>query len=311
MKRLAILLTAIAVFGISAQAAEPGTPEGTVLFTSCEGCHSIKLGEPHKVGPNLHGIMGQPAASRDGFTYSDALKNSDITWNRDTLIAWMVATESMAPGTWMLYHNHMTPPEVMQLADYIVAESASVDQLDNLIQMLTGEFNNAEQAQASIDAPPSEKHPHLHISINPANLSSTWQASHALLVQFRNNGPNGELTRERVYIFRPSNGRIRQETWMPTAETFPAEISSTDVTRFPEHCDTWWLKKEKAWVGEMSPETCQITSRSGREIRVGGNFVFSSSEYLHREDLFTNDMQPIDKGMSPDHLVLKRVSSAQ
>ena len=39
-------------------------------------------------------------------------------------MGWIVQTEAMVPGTWMLYNNTLSTSEVIRLVDYIVEESA-------------------------------------------------------------------------------------------------------------------------------------------------------------------------------------------
>jgi cytochrome c len=93
---------------------------GAELFAvACQACHSIAPEAPHRVGPNLYGIVGQAAASREGFSYSPALQQSGLTWNKADLMAWIVAPESLVPGTWMLYHNVLTGDEVPRLIEYL------------------------------------------------------------------------------------------------------------------------------------------------------------------------------------------------
>lgn len=94
---------------------------GADLFIACEGCHTLAPGEPHGVGPNLHGIEGRAAGSVVGFAYSPALAGADITWNRGTLTGWILSAETMVPGTWMLYHNHLEAGEVERLVEYLLA----------------------------------------------------------------------------------------------------------------------------------------------------------------------------------------------
>lgn len=106
----------------SASAVRQG-PSGKQLFMVCEGCHSLQRGSAHKVGPNLFGIIGQPAASRAAYDYSPALQKSPIVWSRNALIAFIWFTEGMAPGTWMIYHNHLSASEVERLVDYIESQS--------------------------------------------------------------------------------------------------------------------------------------------------------------------------------------------
>lgn len=95
---------------------------GEQLFIACQACHNLAEGAEHKVGPNLFEIIDQPAASREGYTYSKALSSSGLVWNKNTLTGWILATETMVPGTWMAYHNHMSPEEASRLVGYIAKQ---------------------------------------------------------------------------------------------------------------------------------------------------------------------------------------------
>lgn len=97
--------------------------DGATLFIACAGCHSLAPDAPHGVGPNLYALDGRRAGSSEGFAYSPALQDSAIIWSRDSLRAWIMTSETMAPGTWMLYHNPLQADEVARLVDYIMAEA--------------------------------------------------------------------------------------------------------------------------------------------------------------------------------------------
>ena len=106
----------------------PVTPlTGEQVYMVCVGCHNIGKGEPHKVGPNLYGLRGKRAATAEGFTYSDALTKAGeewLVWEEGALMGFMVDSEAMVPGTWMLFHNTLSGTEVQAVADYILAQGA-------------------------------------------------------------------------------------------------------------------------------------------------------------------------------------------
>ena len=94
---------------------------GEQLFFVCESCHSLnEVGRGYKIGPNLYGILGRSAASREDYDFSEELKQSGIIWTRESLIAWIVSTETMVPGTFMLYENFLNAQEVNSLVNYMI-----------------------------------------------------------------------------------------------------------------------------------------------------------------------------------------------
>ncbi len=109
---LPLLLLAAAMGAAAGQGPAPSAtapqadPEarGRILFVQCRACHSLAAGEPHKVGPSLHGFMGAPAASRPGFTrYSPALRGSGLTWTEAELDRFLASPARAVPGTTMAF----------------------------------------------------------------------------------------------------------------------------------------------------------------------------------------------------------------
>ncbi|MFM5929392.1 MAG: c-type cytochrome, partial [Novosphingobium sp.] len=71
-------------------------------FTQCVSCHAIKPGV-NAVGPTLFGVFGKKAGSVAGYAYSDANKNSGLTWDEATLDEYLTAPMKKVPGTKMAF----------------------------------------------------------------------------------------------------------------------------------------------------------------------------------------------------------------
>ena len=76
---------------------------GRRVFLLCAACHNVVKGEPHKVGPNLNGFLGQKAGMKEDFVYSEALKNKGIVWSEETIREWLTNPAGYVPGTKMAF----------------------------------------------------------------------------------------------------------------------------------------------------------------------------------------------------------------
>lgn len=92
---------------------------GEVAFLQCRACHNLAEGQPNLVGPNLHGIFGAKAGSKEGFAYSPALSGSGIVWDRETLDKWIEAPAAVVPGSKMAYAGMKDAERRAALLDYL------------------------------------------------------------------------------------------------------------------------------------------------------------------------------------------------
>jgi cytochrome c len=87
------LLFVIAVLSQSRGAAGADPGFGKDLFgRRCSGCHAT---DSNMEGPRLRGVVGRKAGTVAGFSYSDAIRNSGITWTEDLLNKWLQNPEAL------------------------------------------------------------------------------------------------------------------------------------------------------------------------------------------------------------------------
>lgn len=74
-----------------------------VFAEECGDCHSLTAGK-NKKGPSLHGVVGRKAATLADFAgYSDAMKQSGITWSADRIDAYITQPRKTVAGGKMKY----------------------------------------------------------------------------------------------------------------------------------------------------------------------------------------------------------------
>ena len=99
-KLTAIAMMAATIAGGAARAAGDAT-HGEEIYQACQDCHSL---DTNDVGPKHRGVFGRKAGSVPDYSYSPALKNSNIVWTADNLDKWLTDPQKFVPGSKMFFH---------------------------------------------------------------------------------------------------------------------------------------------------------------------------------------------------------------
>lgn len=120
-KAFPLLLAASLLLLAAGQATSQNVQRGEKLFTDCRACHTIDPGAPnvHNVGPSLAGLIGRKAATVDGYRFSPAMKRSNITWDKDTLAAFIADPQKAVPANRMPYAGMPDVTDVTDLIAYL------------------------------------------------------------------------------------------------------------------------------------------------------------------------------------------------
>ena len=87
MKKLTLgALAIITSMAATSAAFAQDVAAGKTSFNKCMACHAVGEGAKNKVGPELNGIDGRKSGTAEGYSYSDANKNSGITWNKEQFL---------------------------------------------------------------------------------------------------------------------------------------------------------------------------------------------------------------------------------
>ena len=100
--RAVIFVALLAIIGAGEARAQDAVA-GEKVFAVCKACHQIGENAKNAVGPVLNGVIGRKAGGVAGYSYSDANKNSGITWDEATFREYIKDPRAKVPGTKMIY----------------------------------------------------------------------------------------------------------------------------------------------------------------------------------------------------------------
>jgi cytochrome c len=115
----ALGFAAVVILAATGSASAQDLAAGEQSFKKCLPCHSVGADAKNKVGPVLNGLEGRKSGSIEGYNYTDANKNSGITWNEDTFKEYITDPRAKIPGTKMVFAGIKSENEKAALWAYL------------------------------------------------------------------------------------------------------------------------------------------------------------------------------------------------
>jgi cytochrome c len=119
-----LMMAAASVVMLSAGTARADDADaGKKVFNQCRACHVLD-DKTNRVGPHLGGVIGRKAGSVEGFSYSEAMKNSGITWDDESLEKYLKDPKGAIPGNKMAFAGVKKDDDLKNLIAYLKEETS-------------------------------------------------------------------------------------------------------------------------------------------------------------------------------------------
>jgi cytochrome c len=92
--------------------------KGEKVYAKCKACHTTEAGK-NRVGPTLAGLFGRTAGTVEGFKYSDAMKNSGVVWDDETVSKYLEAPKTFIAGNKMAFPGLKNPADRDDVIAYL------------------------------------------------------------------------------------------------------------------------------------------------------------------------------------------------
>lgn len=120
LKSWLAMASALAVISLATPGFAADPAEGEKVFKRvCASCHITTADGPKRLGPSLAGVVGRKSGSIEGFRYSNANKNANITWTADKLDPYLKDPKAVVPGTIMAFAGVKKDDERANLIAYL------------------------------------------------------------------------------------------------------------------------------------------------------------------------------------------------
>jgi len=108
-----------------------GNPiKGGELFKQCAVCHAVGAGAESTVGPHLNHVFGRPAASIEGYNYSDAMRakaDEGLIWEEESIYTFAAGPKWFIPETTMGFEGLRREQEIKDLISWLIQYSPAYE----------------------------------------------------------------------------------------------------------------------------------------------------------------------------------------
>ncbi len=114
-----LVLASVVILASAGSALAQDLAAGETSFKKCLPCHAVGADAKNKVGPLLNGLEGRKSGTIEGYNYTDANKNSGITWTEEEFRDYIKDPRAKIKGTKMVFAGIKNENEITNLWAYL------------------------------------------------------------------------------------------------------------------------------------------------------------------------------------------------
>lgn len=114
-----LVLASVVILASAGSALAQDLAAGETSFKKCLPCHAVGADAKNKVGPVLNGLEGRKSGTIEGYNYTDANKNSGITWTEAEFRDYIKDPRAKIKGTKMVFAGIKSENEITNLWAYL------------------------------------------------------------------------------------------------------------------------------------------------------------------------------------------------
>ncbi len=112
-------LLAVSLIALTTDAMAQDVAAGEKSFNKCRACHQVGEIAKNTVGPILNGLFGRKSGTVAGYNYSEANKNSGLTWDDAVFTDYIKDPKGKIPGTKMSFAGIKNEQEIKDLTAFL------------------------------------------------------------------------------------------------------------------------------------------------------------------------------------------------
>ncbi|HKG97955.1 MAG TPA: c-type cytochrome [Pyrinomonadaceae bacterium] len=113
------LMAAAIMMAATSVASAQDLGAGETSFRKCSPCHDVGESARNKIGPKLNGLEGRKSGTIEEYSYTEANKNANITWNAESFKEYIADPSGKIPGTKMIFPGIKNDKESADLWAYL------------------------------------------------------------------------------------------------------------------------------------------------------------------------------------------------